>query len=110
MIILFVIPFVIIVLYWLFKDTLNRLQYIGPLYWITRDNGVYGDRVVTKAFMRQTAAPWKTGKGIQFRFRTYTFQIGLCRSTKLSQEDEGLLHAMQGRYLDDTVDAIRNWK
>lgn len=97
-------------LYFLFKDTLNRVQYIGPLYWITKDNGRYGDLVITKAFMRQTAAPWKTGKGIQFRFRKYTFQVGICRSTKLVKEDEGLLHAMQGRYLDDPVDAIRTWK
>lgn len=101
---------VIIGSYVLFKDTMNRIQYIGPLYWITRDNGRYGDPVITKAFMRQTAAPWKTGKGVQLRFRKYTFQAGICRATKLVKEDEGLLHAMQGRYLDDPVDAIRTWK
>lgn len=110
---MWVIPLVLLVVigsYFLFKDTLNRIQYVGPLYWITRDNGTDNDPVVTRAFMRQTSAPWKTGKGIQIRAGKYTFQFGLCRSSKLRSEDEGILHALQGRYMDTAAKDIGDWK
>lgn len=110
---MWVVTLVIVVVissYLLFKDTLNRIQYVGPVYWVTRDNGSYKDPLITKAFMRHTAPPWKVGKGIQLRCGKYTFQFGLCRSTKLSTEEEGLLHALQGRFLDSDAKDIGNWR
>lgn len=67
------------VLAWLlFKDTMNRIQYVERLrlYWITRNNGT-DEPVVSKAFMRQTSPPYWRGRGIQFRFRSFTFQVGV---------------------------------
>jgi len=64
--------------YYLFKDTLNRIQYLETLriYWITKDNGK-GQPLVTKAIMRQTAPPFWRGRGIQVRLGKLTFQVGL---------------------------------
>lgn len=76
---LFVLAFVAALFYIFFiKDVLNRIQYVEFLriYWITRDNGE-GQPRFAKATMRQTAAPYWRGRGWQFRFGKYTFQIGV---------------------------------
>jgi hypothetical protein len=98
--------------YLLFRDTLNRLQYIGFVYWITRDNGKKGDPFLSVGFMRQTASPWKVGKGVQVRLSKYTVQVGVCRSNKsrISSEADGLLHAMGGRLMEEDAATIRRWK
>lgn len=59
------------------EDTLNRIQYIERLrlYWITRDTGST-EPFISKAFMRQTAAPFWRGHGVQIRLGKYVFQIG----------------------------------
>jgi hypothetical protein len=68
--------------YFLFRDTLNRIQYIETirLYWITKDDGkevaAYQPRIM-RSFMRQTAAPFWNGNGVQFRFHRWTFQVGI---------------------------------
>lgn len=97
---------IIFLLYLLFKDTMNRLQYIQRLriYWITRDTGVLGTPVVSKAFMRQTGSPWWVGTGVQFRFKTYTFQIGV-----LTHRSSDLLNQLEGRYMDESAKEIRKW-
>lgn len=88
--------------YLLFRDTMNRLQYIGKLYWITRDNGVQGTRhIAFDAFMRGTSPPWKVGRGVQFRWGKYTFQVGICRNGPPAETElEGLLNMLGGRMLD----------
>ena len=92
--------------YLLFRDTMNRIQYLQSvrLYWITRDNGVAGTKVITRAFMRQTAPPWWRGSGIQIRSGKYTFQIGV-----LTSKANGLLDQVDGRELDDGAKEIRSW-
>jgi hypothetical protein len=92
--------------YLLFRDTMNRIQYLQSvrLYWITRNNGVRGTRVITRAFMRQTAPPWWRGTGIQFRAGKYTFQIGI-----LTSRANGLLDQVDGRELDEDAKQIRAW-
>jgi hypothetical protein len=92
--------------YLLFRDTLNRIQYLQSvrLYWITRDNGVAGTKVLTRAFMRQTASPWWRGSGIQIRVGKHTFQIGV-----LTSRANSLLEQVDGRELDDDAKAIRAW-
>lgn len=64
--------------YFLFKDTMNRIQYLETLrlYWITKDNGE-GQPLFAKATMRQTSAPFWRGRGYQVRFRKHTFQVGV---------------------------------
>lgn len=93
-------------LYLLFRDTMNRIQYIQTLrlYWITRNDGLVGSPVVSRAFMRQTAEPWWNGKGIQFRYRTYTFQVGV-----LTHKGSSLIDQLGGRYMDDGARVIRDW-
>ena len=61
--------------YLLFRDTMNRIQYLQSvrLYWITRNNGVRGTKVITRAFMRQTAP---RGGGV----RAYSFVLVDTRS------------------------------
>lgn len=92
--------------YLLFRDTMNKIQYIQTLrvYWITRDDGVAGTPLITKAFMKQTAPPWWNGRGIQFRFRTYTFQVGA-----LTHRGSDLLDQLGGRYMNDEARIIREW-
>lgn len=93
--------------FFLFKNTMNRLQYVAFLriYWITRNTGVLGTPYISSAFMKQTSSPWWNGKGIQFRCRTYTFQIGV-----LTYQSGGLIEQLGGRYLEETPKEIRSWR
>lgn len=88
---------------------MNNLYTIGPLYWITRDTGTYQDRILAIGFMRQTSAPWRVGRGLHIRFGKYSFQIGLSKKSKKTDDTEGLLYAMQGRVLNTTVAEIGDW-
>lgn len=92
--------------YFLFRDTMNRIQYIQflRLYWITRNNATTGTPVVAPGFMRQTAAPWWQGRGIQFRAGKYTFQIGI-----LLRRADSLLDQVGGRDMDADAKEIRSW-
>jgi hypothetical protein len=94
-------------LYLLFRDTMNKLQYVQTLrlYWITRNNAAKGTPVVSKSFMRQTAHPWWRGSGVQFRFGRFTFHVGL-----LLSKGGSLLDQLDGRMLDEDTKSIRNWK
>lgn len=93
-------------LYFLFKDTMNRLQYVATLriYWVTKNNAVEGTPLVSRARMYHTAPPWWQGKGIQFRFRNYTFHFGV-----LTGKAENLLQQLGGRDLDVGAKELRNW-
>lgn len=88
--------------YLLFRGTMNCLQYVGRVYWITRDNGVLGTKhVAFDAFMRGTSPPWKVGRGVQFRWGKHTVQVGICHDGPPAEtEMDGLLNMLGGRYLD----------
>lgn len=94
----------------LFKDTMNILQGVGPVYWITRDNIVCKTPIITTGIMRELNEPWRIGKGIQFTHRTYSFQIGLCKKNKHKTTEEGILAAMGARYMDTNPKELGNWK
>lgn len=94
----------------LFKDTVNSVQAVGPIYWICRDVIPTGTPRVSWGFMRQLSSPWRVGKGVQIRLKRHTFQIGLSRKSKKVSDENGLLYAIQGRYLGDTPKDIRDWK
>ena len=94
----------------IFRDTMNVVQAVGPVYWICRDIVPTNTPLIAWGFMRQTSAPWRVGKGIQIRFKKHTFQIGLSCKGKQVSDDTGLLYAVQGRYLDDKPKEIRDWK
>jgi hypothetical protein len=93
--------------YLLFRDTKNRIQYVEhlKLYWIAKEHqsskALRGVPFVSTSFMRQTQKPYWYGKGIEFRFFKWTFDIGI----------------LQGKGEDpiffETVDAspqeIRDW-
>lgn len=100
--------FVVFLLLWLvFRDTMNRVQYIQFLriYWIIRDTGVLGTPFIIKSFMRQTSEPWWVGSGFQVRVYTYTFQVGY-----LKYRSSDLLSQLEGRYMSSSPKEIRKWK
>lgn len=92
------------------KSTLNEVYSVGPVYWIKRDIGNDKTPLLSRAFMRQTTSPWRVGRGVQVCVGKYTLQVGVCRSNPHAEDDVGLLHAMEGRYLDSDVDEIRKWQ
>jgi len=92
--------------YLLFRDTLNRIQYVEHLrvYWITRNTGVSGQPFVRKAFMRHTSPPYWRGSGIEIRVGSYTVQFGI-----LTGKVDSLLDQLDGRELDVAPKDLRQW-
>lgn len=88
---------------------MNNLYVFYKMYWIVKNTGKKGEPIIAKGFMRQTAAPWLTGNGLQIRFGKYTFQVGICGKPKNLDDQSGLLYAMQGRLMDSDPDEIGNW-
>ena len=99
-----VVLVVAVLLYLLFRDTMNRLQYVQTirLYWIARDNAT-GKRLA-RGFMKQTAPPFWQGRGFQIRLGKYSFQVGI-----LKGKGESLLDQMGGRDMDESAKEIREW-
>jgi hypothetical protein len=93
----------------LFKYSLNRVFPIGPFYFIRRDNGSKSMPVLCKGFMNEISSPWRRGKGLQIRIRSQVLQVGLCKKYPDQREDEGVLSAIGGRYMDTEVKDIREW-
>ena len=91
---------------------LNSLWTFGPVYWILRDSGKKKESIVSIGFMRQTSAPWRTGKGLQVRCNKYIFQLGFCKKANqnVSDDHSGLLYALKGHQLTTPVKEIREWK
>lgn len=94
--------------YFLFKNTLNAVQSVGPVYWITRDIVPPHSRVISSGFMHELDAPWRHGKGVQIALFKRTFQIGLCKKHNYD-ETSGVLAAVQGRFMDESAHEIGNW-
>lgn len=101
-----IVALIVVGLYFLFRDTMNRLQYVQTfrIYWITRDTGVKSSPIVSRAFMRQTSEPWWRGSGVQFRAGKYTFQIGV-----LTGKGSSLLDQVGGRDMDESPAELRKW-
>lgn len=93
----------------LFKDTMNVLQAVGPVYWITRDNGTSDTPFISPGFMRETGEPWRTGNGLQVRLGKFVFQLGVCQKHPNKEEEEGLLFAMKGRDMKLKTEEIASW-
>jgi hypothetical protein len=87
----------------------NRVITIGPFYYILRDNGALTDPLICKGFMNQLRAPWRKGKGLQVSYKTYTFQVGISKKYPNQEEDQGIMSAVGGRYLDTDTKDIREW-
>jgi len=92
--------------YYLFRDTMNRIQYIETirLYWITRDADPGGPHI-KKAWMRHTSPPYWRGEGIEFRAGKYTFQVGILQKKMPSLEHQ--LSEMPD--FDPSVKEIKEW-
>lgn len=89
---------------------MNNLYIFGKIYWILRDTGKVKDKTISKGFMRQTSAPWRTGNGIQIRIGKYVLQIGICGKPKNLGDQDGLLYAIQGRLMDTEIKEIGDWR
>lgn len=95
--------------YFVFKDTMNKLQSIGPFYWITRDFTVPNHPIVAKGFMREASPPWRMGTGVQIKLRKHSFQIGICQKPKPGEE-RNLLTMLGGHYMDTPPSELREWR
>jgi len=95
--------------YFVFKDTMNKLQSIGPFYWITRDFTAPNHPVIAKGFMRETASPWRMGTGVQIKLRKHSFQFGVCNKPQAGEE-RNLLTMLDGHYMDTPPSELRDWK
>lgn len=108
----FLVPFAISIVYswFVFKDTLNKLQVAGNVYWIVRDTPAKGVPFVARGIMRETDAPWRRGSGVQIRVPLRIIQVGICdKGTKLD-EFEGLTAVLDARLLDSPATVLREWK
>jgi len=94
----------------IFSNSMNLVQNVGALYWIIRDSAKKGDRIISSAFMRSLEEPWLIGKGVQVRFFKYSVQVGMCYPNQFDSEEDGVLNAMTGRYMEDNAKEIGNWK
>lgn len=88
---------------------MNKVKGFGPFYWIVRDFADVRTSRICTGFMREIDAPWRSGKGLQFRTNKYTLQVGVCRKLPISDETDGILNAVGGRMLDISVDEIGTW-
>lgn len=104
-----IVGLVVVFIFTIFKTALNKVFPLGPLYFIRRDNGTKGMPRICKAFMHEISSPWRRGKGIQVRIGTQVLQVGLCKKYPDQREDEGVLSAIGGRYMDTEVKDIREW-
>jgi hypothetical protein len=107
-VILIFLPLAVTTGYFLFKDSLNLVQGIGFVYWITRDT--HKGFSVSFGFMRETDYPWRTGKGIQIGIGKYVFQTGFCRRNAVLNETMGLYNVVKGRELQHTPKEIGTWR
>ena len=98
-----------IICWWLvLRNTLDLVQGVGPIYWLTRPPT--SKRIgVRKSFMREPDYPWRTGHGIQFVVPYRTFQLGICKPSEHYTVEEGLLHSLVGRSLPSKPEEIREW-
>ncbi len=95
--------------WWLvLRDTLDMVQGVGPVYWLTRQTAI--KKVgVQMSFMRETDYPWRTGRGMQVVVPYRTFQIGVCKPSEHYTEEDGLLHSLVGRRLPGNPEEIGTW-
>lgn len=101
----FVVPFVLYS-HQTFKGTMDLVQGVGPVYWIIRrDQRMFS---IGKGTMHELSAPWRKGIGIYFVLSKRCLQIGLCKKQQLGETD-GILSAIQGRYLEVEPKEIGNW-
>lgn len=91
------------------KANTNMLYVFGRLYLIKRDNARRYEPAVSIGFMRGISPPWYTGRGLQLRIKQQSLQIGICKPGIAKTDEEGVLEAVGGRYLDKPVDELRNW-
>ena len=95
--------------WWLvLRDTLDLVQGVGPVYWLTRQTTVKKIGL-QMSFMRETDYPWRTGRGIQAVVPYRTFQVGVCKTSEHYTKEEGLLHSLVGRSLPSKPEEIREW-
>ena len=92
--------------YWVFEDTMNVLQVLEPVYWITRDNAPHGTPFLSVGLMRETDPPYRVGNGIQVRIVKYVFQVGICGRIEGADEYTPVM----GHVLDNKPEEIGDWQ
>lgn len=109
----YAVPYILLYMFlsgfWVFRDTLNCVQVVGPVYWITRDNVPKNTPIIGLGFMRETQAPWRVGNGIQISVLSRSFQIGICRKRHYKNEVEGELAVLGGRFMEASPEEIGTW-
>jgi hypothetical protein len=103
---LILIPFIV---WYLHKKCLNRVVGLGTFYVIRRDNGKKTHPRISIGFMKEISHPWRRGKGVQVRYKTHVLQVGVCKKHDHASEEEGVLTAIGGRFLEASAKEIREW-
>jgi hypothetical protein len=94
--------------HYVFKGTMNLVQGVGFIYWVTRDT--HKGFSLSIGFMRETDYPWRTGRGLQIGIGKYVSQFGICKRNKPQNEIMGLTMAVKGRELQHKPKEIREWR
>jgi hypothetical protein len=85
------------------------IVFVGSLYVAIRNNGSDTAPYVSKGIYRELYPPWRRGSGIEFRVSKYVLHIGICKKVSPETSEDGFLQAMDGKWLDLDVDAIKRW-
>jgi hypothetical protein len=91
------------------KLVLTKFLFLGRLYAAVRSNGSKITPCISKGIYRELYPPWRRGSGIEFRVSKYVLHIGICKKVSPETSEEGFLQAMDGKWLDLDVDAIKRW-
>ena len=103
------IGFAVLFGYYLFRGTLNLVQAVGPVYWISRDYEKSQGFRIKMGFMREIDSPWRMGKGVQVSLHKRSFQLGLCKKTPYRNEQEAELGILGARFMDTEPTEIGYW-
>jgi hypothetical protein len=90
-----------------FWTPVDRLNVYRKLYWIIRKDP--RRLSVGRGTMRETNYPWRQGSGVYVTVWHRCFHLGLCAPFEFETEEDGILSAVQGRYLDATPVEIGEW-
>jgi hypothetical protein len=91
--------------YLIFNNTMDLVQGLGPVYWVSRRNG-RRTRWLARVEMRETDPPYRQGSGIQIKISpAWTFHIGFCRRMPYEDPVE-----VVGRWMDEVEpEEIKTW-
>ena len=77
-------------------------------FYVGYEEHTWERRVVSRAWFRELAEPWRNGSGIRIRFGTHAIQVG--RYKKSVDENPSPLSQLGGRELTHSAEEIGAWR